>query len=225
MSEEKNITEESIKVAIKDLNAHLKSKEKEEISIEGIEGVEAQIQVFLVPVFEEIENGTAAELPEKVIELYNQIAEDEEEPGEPEEGCFFLPLESFTEKKPKKKPRKEIEKDAYGVSMNSGAHKLNLMLEKGASIADMIDGVGTTRSRVQSHMASLKTKGFFINNIDGVFTVMSEEPPERLKKEKVDGAKEGEKTEKKKAPAKKSSSKKSSSKKSSSKKSSSKKGK
>jgi hypothetical protein len=233
MSEAK-INEKEFTAAISALNAHLKENEKEEIKIVDVP-LETQVESFLATVVGAIEDRTAQDLPPAVIEYYNNnIVEDDEE--EEEETTEEKP-KSEKKKKPKKekKPKKTVEKDSYGVTMTSGAHKINMMLEEGATMNDMIEKVGTTRSRVQSHMASLKKKGWFIDNVDGVFTITAEEPPERpkpekkkkAKKEKPAKTKEADTTEEKseEKPKKASSKKKTTTKKSSSKKTSTKKGK
>lgn len=199
MSEEKNSKKEEFMLAVTAMNKYLKENKKDEIVLDGDKT--AQFQALLAPIVVEIESGNAENLPVEVIEFYNEnFATDE--PDEPEKAPKEEKpkKEKKTKEKKEKKPKKVIEKDAYGVSLNCGAHKINMMLEKGASIKDMIDEVGTTRSRVQSHMASLKKKGFFIDNIDGVFTIVSEAPPERPKKEKP--KKEKKEKKKKEKPAK-----------------------
>lgn len=189
MSEAK-INEKEFTVAISALNAHLKENGKEEIKIVDVP-IETQVESFLTTVVGAIEDGTAQNLPPEVIEYYNNNIVDDDEEEETEKAEEKPKKEKSKKKKEKKekKPKKTVEKDAYGVSVNSGAHKINMMLEKGATMNGMIEEVGTTRSRVQSHMASLKKKGWFIDNVDGVFTITAEEPPERSKPEKKKKAK------------------------------------
>lgn len=185
MSEERKINEKEFMVAVEALNTYLKTKEKEEIKIEGL-SIEDQIQAFLNPIIEAAENNTAGELPAEVIEFYNNHLADDEPEEEPEKKPEEKPKKEKKAKKEKKekKPKKTVEKDAYGCTVGSGANKINMLAEKGMTIKDIIQEVGTTRSRVQSHFASLKKKGFFIDNIDGVFYLLTEEPPERPKPEK-----------------------------------------
>jgi len=224
MSEEKKFNEEKFSAALNALNSYLKENDQEEIVLEGVDA-EVLTAKFIEAILAENEKDKAQDLPAEVIEYYNEYIvgdDDEEEEEKPKK------KEKKKKEKKEKKPRKTIEKDEYGCSMTSGAHKINLMLAKGAKINDIIEGVGTTRSRVMSHMGSLKSKGFFIDNIDGVFYLLTEEPPERPKPEKPKKEKKEKKekkpAEKKPAEKKKASSKKTSSKKASSKKTSSKKG-
>lgn len=197
MSEAK-INEKEFTVAISSLNTYLKGNSKEEIKIVDVP-IETQIENFVATVVGAIEDGTAQDLPTEVINYYNNNIAGEEEEEETEEKPKKEKKEKKKKEKKEKKPKKTIEKDAYGVSVNSGAHKINMMLEKGATMNAMIDDIGTTRSRVQSHMASLKKKGWFIDNVDGIFTISAEEPPERPKpeKKKKDKKEKSVKTEKK----------------------------
>lgn len=202
MSETK-FTEKEFNEAVEALNTYLKGKEKEEIKVEGT--IEEQIKIFLAPILEAVENNEAGELPAEVIEFYNNYLAEDDEP----ETTEAAPEEKKTaskkgkksakpkkEKKPKAPPR---EKDAFGCTVGSGANKINELIKdgKGMKMNDIIQEVGTTRSRVQSHFASLKKKGFFIDNVDGLFYLLTEEPPERPKPEKKKPAPKKDKTEKK----------------------------
>ena len=163
-----------LKVAVKSLNEVLDKK----IKVVGVKK-DAVVVAFGKAVLSFIEANTADKLPDDVIDFYNaNIATEEPEPEEaPAEA---KPAAKGKGKKkgaaPKKPttPKKKsapVEKDDFSCKVGSGASKINAMLVKGASLEDMVKQCETTKSRVQSHIGSLRKKGFTVDSKDGKFSL------------------------------------------------------
>ncbi len=133
------------------------------------------IKDFTDVVLSAIENDATGDLPEIVIDFYNDhIAGGEDEDGEdvPEKKDTKKKSglkKSKTGAKKTDKKKSSVEVDAYGARKGSGTSDINTMLIKGATIDQISDKIGSPKSRVRSHLYTLGKKGHTINkNKDGV---------------------------------------------------------
>jgi len=89
-----------------------------------------------------------------------------------------IPKKKKDPKAPKVRREPGYEKDIYGYRVGTGANKINMYLStgEGKTIPELIELVGTTRSRVTSHFGSLRSKNYFLDNINGKYILLKEEP-------------------------------------------------
>lgn len=170
--------------AITTMNTYLEGKEKDTIKFKGVDKATA-LENLLAPIIEAIEADEADTLPDEVISFYNDHLVEEEEVEEE--------VKTKETKKKEEKPGETVPKDDYGCKIGCGANKINDMLKIGATLDDIVAKVGTTKSRVNSHLRSLIDKGFFIDNDNKILKVVTEKPPERSQSKKEETGKKGKK--------------------------------
>ena len=67
--------------------------------------------------------------------------------------------------KGKAKEKKEVKKNEFNHKVGSQAARLDeLLLKGGMALSEMAKKVGSTDSRVRSHLSHLKAKGFEVNS-------------------------------------------------------------
>ncbi len=106
MSEEK-ISKKEFVAALEDLNAWLVENDKDVVVTEGLSQKE-QLHLFVMPIIEALEAGKASELPDSVIEFYNNHLAEEEDEEEEETDTVEPTKTKSTEKTPKKKREKKV---------------------------------------------------------------------------------------------------------------------
>lgn len=203
----KAIPGKEMKAAIVAMNEYLGEKELDLVLFEKLPKEEA-LANLLKPIEASIESGDAENLPSEVIAFYNDhLAMDEEEEKKQEKAP-----KTSNETKKAKAVKKVVEKDKWGCRIGCGANKINLMISEGTHTKpEIIEEVGTTTSRLSSHLSYLSKKEFFVSTVDkykfveeGVFEKEKTDAKElRIKKQKEKAAKLKEKNEKKEAEAKK----------------------
>jgi hypothetical protein len=175
------------KVAVTAMNGFLPKGEKIKTLKAKKEDILKQFEDVILA---KIADGSAGDLPEECIDMYNEYlasAEEEEEEvddvEEEEEEVVekktkgkktttkkTTPTKKTTTKKttPTKKstPAKKtngVGVDVYGARNGSGTAKINEMLVNGATIEQIAEEVGSPKSRVSSHLTSLKKKDIVVN--------------------------------------------------------------
>jgi hypothetical protein len=168
------------KEAIKALNGVLKKDGGKPIKVVGVKK-EDVLKEFTDNILEFIENDKVETLPNNVIEFYNNHVATDDSGDEGDDAGAQKKEKTAAKGKGKKtsgakgdkKPAKkkaEVEKDEYGNRVGTGAANINAMLAKGAKLDDIVEKLGTTKSRVNSHVKSLQAKGYKVENDKGVLS-------------------------------------------------------
>lgn len=155
-----------LKEAVKELNAS--GLVEESIKTVGT-GKEALATLF-GDTIDAMNEETAAQLPEAVVDMYNALFSDEVEEEEKveKEVKAAKPAKEKKEKVAKEpKPKKEVARGPFGSVVGSAANAIDELIAAGTTVEEIMAKAGVTRTRAVTHIKFVETTRGVVITKDG----------------------------------------------------------